>query len=286
MTGSRLAGRVAVTALALSLMMLAVAVGVGQGQTTTAPSQLTQEYPLGKEKLARGDSGAGRGPAAGRSAGASGRNGPDDGSSMLWLLLLAPVAVLVLLVGLVAYARSGPPMAYGYALGNEQRRRRHVPASVIRLLTPLFAYNHHRDAYVLRGIGNRRGPVLKLTPSARDLPPPRPATARTAAAPLGARGDALPARLAREPERRATAAPPKAKATKKPKAKATKERKNGKSKKTSAAPKATKARGSTPTLTDALSAEGKSRSARAPTGRFKRDQTATRNDKPPTKTRK
>ena len=76
---------------------------------------------------------------------------------MLWLLLLAPVAVLVLLVWLVAYARSGPPTAYGYALGNEPRRRRRVPASVIRLLTPLFSYNHHRDAYVLRGIGKPHG---------------------------------------------------------------------------------------------------------------------------------
>ena len=81
---------------------------------------------------------------------------------MLWLLFLVPVALVVLMVWLVAYARSGPPTAYGYALGNEPRRRRQVPASVIRLLTPLFAYNHHRDAYILRGIGNRRGPVLKV----------------------------------------------------------------------------------------------------------------------------
>ena len=268
MTGTRLAGRVALVALALSLMLFAVEVGVGQGQTTTAPSQLTQEYPLGKEKLARGE----------RSAGASDRNGPDDGNSLLWLLLLAPVAVLVLLVWLVAYARSSPPTAaYGYALGNEQRQRRHVPAVVIRLLTPLFAYNHHRDAYVLREIGHRRGPVLKLRSSAEDLPAPRPATARTAAAPLGARGDAMPARLVREPARAAAKADPpvkpdtpapepkpqrkpaKAEAATKPKtAKTAKAGKNGKSKKTSAAPKATKAKGSTPALTDALSAGGKS----------------------------
>ena len=302
MTGPRLAGRVAVTALALSVMMLTVAVGVGQGQTTTAPSQLTQEYPLGKEKLARGESGAGR------SADASERNGPDDSSSLLWLVLLAPVAVLVLLVWVVAYARSGPPMAYGYALGNEARRRRHVPAWVIKPLAPLFTYNHHRDAYVLRGIGHRRGPVLKLRSPAEELPAPRPTSAPTAAAPLGARGDAMPARLVREPARAtpngdapakadtpvkpdtagAKPKPAKAKAAKKPKttktAKAGGNGKNGKGKKTSAAPK--KAKGSTPALTDVLSGQAKSRPPRAPTGRFKRDETATRNDKPPTKTRK
>ena len=304
MTGWRLAGRVAVTALALSLMMLAVAVGVGQGQTTTAPSQLTQEYPLGKEKLAHGESGAGR------SAGASDRNGPDHSSSLLWLLLLVPVAVLVLLVWVVAYARSGPPLAYGYALGNEARRRRHVPAWVIKLLTPLFAYNHHRDAYVVRGIGHRRGPVLKLRSPAEELPAPRPARVRTAAAPLGARSDAMPARLAREPApaARAARATPKADTpvspdTPKPKpkpakapqeakdektAKGGKNGKNGKGKKTSAAPKGGqgKAPGSAPALTDVLSGQAKSRPPRAPTGRFERDETATRNDKPPSKTRK
>jgi hypothetical protein len=29
------------------------------------------------------------------------------------------------------------------------------------LLTPLFAYSHTRDAYVLRGVGDRFGPVLR-----------------------------------------------------------------------------------------------------------------------------
>ena len=105
--------------------------------------------------------------------------------SCSWL----PVAVVVFLVWLVAYTRSGPPTAYGYALGNEPRRRRRVPASVIKLLTPLFSYDRHRDAYVLRGIGKRTGPVLKLRAADAGSRVMRPAAkAAPAAAPLGVRG--------------------------------------------------------------------------------------------------
>jgi hypothetical protein len=42
-----------------------------------------------------------------------------------------------------------------------QRPRREVSASTIRGLSALFRYSASRDAYVLRGIGNRFGPVLK-----------------------------------------------------------------------------------------------------------------------------
>ena len=203
----RLASRVVLAAGALSLMMLAVAVGVGRGQpadtgqTATAPSQLTEEYPLGKRRLCCAETGtaaaaSAKGSAA-RSPGPSG--GPSDGNPMLWLLLLVPLAVLVFLVWLVAYARSAPPTAYGYALGNEPRRRRRVPPSVIRVLTPLFAYNHHRDAYVLRGIGNRRGPVLKVRHEGAETWAVRPTMVSPAATPLGVRGGGGPARVVREP---------------------------------------------------------------------------------------
>jgi hypothetical protein len=320
MSRTRFALHVAAAVAALSLMMLAVAVGVGEGQpagpaqTSTAPSQLTEQYPLGDRKLAQdgsaAEAGGGGGSAAARRPGAS-----DDGGSMLWLLFLIPVAVLVLAVWLMAYARSGPPTAYGYALGHEPRRRRRVRSSAIRVLSPLFAYNHHRDAYVLRGIGNRRGPVLKLKREDVEQWAVKPARAAPAAAPLGVRGEARAAGAVQEPAAArarpnggapADASPPataeadtaaKAPATAKPKptksksakAKATKKTKagkagkNGKGKKAPAAPKSTKPktpkREPAPSLTEAMNGE-----RTAPTGRFKRDEV--REDRPATKTRK
>jgi hypothetical protein len=37
-----------------------------------------------------------------------------------------------------------------------------VSPRTARLLTPVFRYSIGRDAYVLRGVGNRRGPVLTV----------------------------------------------------------------------------------------------------------------------------
>jgi hypothetical protein len=42
------------------------------------------------------------------------------------------------------------------------RKRRQVGRSSIALATPLFRYSASRDAYVLRGVGNRLGPVLTV----------------------------------------------------------------------------------------------------------------------------
>lgn len=48
------------------------------------------------------------------------------------------------------------------------RRSRHYLAKHwLTLLTPAFGYNDYRDAYVLRGIGKRFGPVLRLERRAR-----------------------------------------------------------------------------------------------------------------------
>jgi hypothetical protein len=41
------------------------------------------------------------------------------------------------------------------------RTRRYVPPSLLTLLTPLFRYSYPRDAFVLRGVGRRMGPVLR-----------------------------------------------------------------------------------------------------------------------------
>jgi hypothetical protein len=42
-----------------------------------------------------------------------------------------------------------------------QRQRHEVAPVVTKIVKPLFRYSTTRDAYVLRVIGNQRGPVLK-----------------------------------------------------------------------------------------------------------------------------
>jgi hypothetical protein len=42
-----------------------------------------------------------------------------------------------------------------------QRPRHYVSRATLVLLRPLFRYSLSRDAYVMRGIGNVRGPVLR-----------------------------------------------------------------------------------------------------------------------------
>jgi hypothetical protein len=41
------------------------------------------------------------------------------------------------------------------------RRRREVPDWTIVLLRPVLRYSASREAFVLRGLGNRMGPVLQ-----------------------------------------------------------------------------------------------------------------------------
>jgi hypothetical protein len=43
------------------------------------------------------------------------------------------------------------------------RPRHQVPAPMLALLRPLFRYSEFRDAYVLRGVGQTRGPVLRAS---------------------------------------------------------------------------------------------------------------------------
>ena len=93
---------------------------------------------------------------------------------MTWLILLAPLVLMGVLVALAMYLRGGPPTAHGYAIHTTPRRRREVSPWVIALLRPAFAYNQHRRAYVLRGIGNRLGPVLRRRREPEELlPEPR-----------------------------------------------------------------------------------------------------------------
>jgi hypothetical protein len=46
-------------------------------------------------------------------------------------------------------------------MSREQRSRHYVPRLTLLLLVPVFRYSRTRDAYVLRVIGNSRGPVLR-----------------------------------------------------------------------------------------------------------------------------
>jgi hypothetical protein len=52
-----------------------------------------------------------------------------------------------------------------------RRPRRYVHRRLLAVLTPLFVYNDYRDAYVLRGVGHRHGPVLKPDRRVRREPP-------------------------------------------------------------------------------------------------------------------
>jgi len=50
------------------------------------------------------------------------------------------------------------------------RPRRSVSAATVTLLWPLFRYSPIRDAYILRAIGGRRGPVLVVRRGVDWLP--------------------------------------------------------------------------------------------------------------------
>lgn len=52
------------------------------------------------------------------------------------------------------------------------RRRHHVHPVVLALLRPALRYSYTREAYVLRGIGNHRGPVFSevAEPAADEQP--------------------------------------------------------------------------------------------------------------------
>ena len=58
----------------------------------------------------------------------------------------------------------------------QPRPRREISKPTLTLLRPFFRYSISRDAYVLRGVGNRVGPVLRLR-AAIDSPGDRAAAA-------------------------------------------------------------------------------------------------------------
>jgi hypothetical protein len=43
----------------------------------------------------------------------------------------------------------------------QRRPRRKVGSAILTMVRPLFRFSRSRNAYVLRGVGDRRGPVLR-----------------------------------------------------------------------------------------------------------------------------
>jgi hypothetical protein len=50
------------------------------------------------------------------------------------------------------------------------RRRRYVPSYALVIMRPLLRYSQTRDAYVLRIVGRRKGPVLRANRRQRRTP--------------------------------------------------------------------------------------------------------------------
>jgi hypothetical protein len=57
------------------------------------------------------------------------------------------------------------------SLRTVQRPRRYVAVRWLALLAPFFRYSYGRDAYVLRLVGDRVGPVLRRERRAGRRPP-------------------------------------------------------------------------------------------------------------------
>ena len=59
----------------------------------------------------------------------------------------------------------------GHPLDRSRRRPRHyVGWQTFRLIRPALRYSASRDAYVLRGVGGRHGPVLRPGPTHARAP--------------------------------------------------------------------------------------------------------------------
>ena len=57
----------------------------------------------------------------------------------------------------------------GPAEARARRKRREVAPRLIDLLSPVLRYSYTRRAWVVKGIGDRRGPVLVKRPSKRAV---------------------------------------------------------------------------------------------------------------------
>jgi hypothetical protein len=85
-----------------------------------------------------------------------------------WLVLIVPLALTIVLVGAALYSRSPPSSSRNRTVRATPRTRRYVAPGLLRALRPLFVYNHNRDAYILRAVGKRIGPVLRSSEERRE----------------------------------------------------------------------------------------------------------------------
>ena len=85
-----------------------------------------------------------------------------------WIVLIVPLGLTAALVGIALYNRSASVSSRSRPVRSTPRSRRYVAPWVLTVLRPLFTYNQHRDAYILRGVGRRTGPVLRNRAEGRE----------------------------------------------------------------------------------------------------------------------
>jgi hypothetical protein len=74
--------------------------------------------------------------------------------------MLGAIAVAIVFADLLVVRRSRPVLP---------RPRRKVPPALLFLLRPIYHHDHARDAWILRAVGDRWGPVLR--PNGRGTHP-------------------------------------------------------------------------------------------------------------------
>ena len=125
------------------------------------PKALTQKYPLGTQTLSHSTSSSKQpGPAPEQPGATQTLSHPASANSpkhrrhgLRGWELIALVAVVGALVVLWAESLLSP----GRVL---PRLRHQIPRPLLFVLTPIFRYDEQRDAWILRAIGHRHGPVL------------------------------------------------------------------------------------------------------------------------------
>ena len=156
-------GPVIARAALLGLVAFLLPAGIGQAQDTGGagervrpPAELTEEYPLGGERLCCGSDPGASGPRS-----TSAEPVPPRGSPFAAALRAGAARDSGGPDSLAVYARGAPGGAYGYSIDVRPRPRRSVPPLALTLLRPLFRYHYRRDAWILRSVGDRVGPVLR-----------------------------------------------------------------------------------------------------------------------------
>ena len=190
----------------LAVAMVAVALGASADHAAAAGGSavasaraasgqpaptLTGRYPLGARRLccrtgaqAGGASTSAAGsrrsaPVGGHGAGAAPRTAPaaptGGGSSVAWVVIVVTLALVLLALGAWRIVRlPAPPRSsrevFGQVRPRPPRPRHPVAPRLIAMLSPLLRYSVPRDAYVLRLVGNRHGPVLVARAPASEAP--------------------------------------------------------------------------------------------------------------------